>query len=427
MTTSRPRRMALPALAIAAVGIVAFTTVACGGAAASAGRGRATTTTISIASTASSVMTDAGYSWHTLPDAPITARDDAAGVWTGSRMLVWGGDVNGSRYFADGAAYDPTTRRWTKLPKAPLTARANPAFVWTGKALLIWGGSRGSRNLTDGALYDPTTRTWTALPQAPVTPSGSATAYRVGSRVVLVSTSPGLSSRTIRAAVFDPATARWTGLPALHLSKRHAAYSVIGASAGQRIFLWSAWSYDKPSRSGSVSVYSGVDGYTLRPAARSWKRNHLGLTNGIAYQALWTGNRVILPALDIWCGICPHPMAMNRTGLLINPTNGKRAKIAHGPVDDLGASYVWTGSSLLGLDTTTSISGPGQHTRPGAAAAWNPHTGRWTRLPNAPLSSGQSAVHVWTGQSELIWGRMYNRRSRLSTHSGVELAQHYVR
>jgi hypothetical protein len=430
MHTGRPRRFALPTLAAttAALAVAALTSAACD---ARPARANAPSSVVVAAANGPSTVTTgaalAGYRWQTLPDAPVTARDDAVGVWTGSQLLVWGGDINGHRYFANGAAYNPDLRTWTRLPHSPLSARANPAYVWTGSQLLIWGGTRGSHNLTDGALYNPRTRQWTKLPKSPVPSYGSASAYRVGSRVVLVTTPPARWAPSIRAAVLDPATATWSTLPSLHLSKHHRAYSVIGVSAGQRVFLWSAWAYDQTLKDGSGEVHAGVAGYTLRPGARSWSRNKLALAHGIAYQAFWTGKRVLLPSLDIWCGICPHPMAVNRTGLSLDPANGSRSTIAHGPVDDLGATYVWTGSALLGLDTTTEISGGGRPTYPGEAAAWNPRTHRWTTLASAPLYGGESAVHVWTGFGELVWGRMYNRHSHLSTHSGLEFAASYVR
>ncbi len=59
------------------------------------------------------------------------------------------------RFFADGAAYDPSTDSWRELPRAPIGARA-PLAVWTGDELLVWGTAvRVDPRPRDGAAYDP--------------------------------------------------------------------------------------------------------------------------------------------------------------------------------------------------------------------------------------------------------------------------------
>src|SRR4051794_34046784 len=49
------------------------------------------------------------YRWSALPAAPIATRHDGVvSVWTGSRMIVWGGESKlPVRLFDDGADFDP--------------------------------------------------------------------------------------------------------------------------------------------------------------------------------------------------------------------------------------------------------------------------------------------------------------------------------
>jgi hypothetical protein len=61
---------------------------------------------------------------------------------------------------AHGLAYDPASNRWSPLPRSPLRGRFGHVAVWTGTKMLIWGGhpSRGDgpeRPFTDGAAYTP--------------------------------------------------------------------------------------------------------------------------------------------------------------------------------------------------------------------------------------------------------------------------------
>ena len=82
-------------------------------------------------------------------------REDEVGVWTGSEMLIWGG--NTTPYpSTDGARYNPATDTWT-----PMSKNAQPAFrrraagVWTGRYLLVWGGESGTTPLflDNGSAY----------------------------------------------------------------------------------------------------------------------------------------------------------------------------------------------------------------------------------------------------------------------------------
>ena len=79
-------------------------------------------------------------------------------------MIIWGGAT--SNYDTDtGARYDPSTNRWTAITRknAP-SARNWSSAVWTGSKMLLWGGQtyNGAYEYhNDGALYDPASNTWT--------------------------------------------------------------------------------------------------------------------------------------------------------------------------------------------------------------------------------------------------------------------------
>ena len=70
-------------------------------------------------------------------------------VWTGSRMIVWGGDA--SPYTNTGGRYDPLTDSWTPVSTAGPSARALHTATWTGTRMVVWGGrqSAGGRTSTD--------------------------------------------------------------------------------------------------------------------------------------------------------------------------------------------------------------------------------------------------------------------------------------
>src|SRR5207302_10316524 len=83
-----------------------------------------------------------------------TSSEKLAAVWTGSRMIVWGGDDdeltwNGSpnfpqyTFYQSGGAYDPVADAWavgfTTSSGAP-SARAAHTAIWTGSKMIVWGG-----------------------------------------------------------------------------------------------------------------------------------------------------------------------------------------------------------------------------------------------------------------------------------------------
>ena len=108
--------------------------------------------------------------WQTISAAAAPgARGGHTAVWSGSRMIVWGG-VNSGGQIGNGAAYDPLTDKWTPLTStgAPEPREQHNA-VWTGSEMIVYGGLTASGATASGAAYDPASGLWRALsnPGAP--------------------------------------------------------------------------------------------------------------------------------------------------------------------------------------------------------------------------------------------------------------------
>ena len=104
--------------------------------------------------------------WSALtPSGAPSARTDHAAIWTGERMLVWGG--RGAGLQGNGAAYDPATDTWENLSTtdAP-TAREQHGAVWTGSEMLIVGGNEAGGSTATSFAYHPGTRRWRPLSPA---------------------------------------------------------------------------------------------------------------------------------------------------------------------------------------------------------------------------------------------------------------------
>ena len=77
------------------------------------------------------------------PTGAPTPRDaTASAVWTGTEMVIWGGQsIPPYQIWNDGARYNPSTDKWTPLgtQNAPSPRLAHTG-VWTGESMLIFGG-----------------------------------------------------------------------------------------------------------------------------------------------------------------------------------------------------------------------------------------------------------------------------------------------
>jgi N-acetylneuraminic acid mutarotase len=126
--------------------------------------------------------------WNILPlgNNP-TGRTAHTAVWTGDRMLVWGGYTTAGETNT-GAAYDPALNTWTPLStNAAPTKRMEHTSAWTGREMLVWGGLSGSTELNTGASYNPTSGLWLPLTSsnAPALRTLHSTAWAGGEMFIL--------------------------------------------------------------------------------------------------------------------------------------------------------------------------------------------------------------------------------------------------
>jgi hypothetical protein len=193
------------------------------------------------------VLDLARKSWKKMSPAgaPSPRLAPTAVAWTGSRLLVWGGRFAGANFGAirmlgDGAAYDPAVDRWTPMSSvnAP-SPRAEATVVWTGRRLVVWGGAPlpGGAALADGGVYDPATDRWTKLeaPQGKVDlPKGNVgplthVLVAPDGRVVFLPDNLG------KVVLLDADRARWTVLDAGDLGARGSYRAFL---LGRRLVVW---------------------------------------------------------------------------------------------------------------------------------------------------------------------------------------------
>lgn len=119
---------------------------------------------------------------------PLPTRQSPMVVAAGKHVIVFGGyRAGGSSYDprGDGADYDIATGEWTQMPSAPFDrALYSAAGVWTGSEVVVIGTPCGETSTEEdqascprggikAAAYSPTSRTWRRVPSpdVPVHPS----------------------------------------------------------------------------------------------------------------------------------------------------------------------------------------------------------------------------------------------------------------
>ncbi len=108
------------------------------------------------------------WSQISAPGDKLTRRKYAAGIWNGSRVLIWGGRAEeGYDWYQDGAYYNPSYNSWAAVdisdPDVP-APRGRHTMVWTGEEAIVWGGHGDFDDLGDGGALDEDSRYWRALP-----------------------------------------------------------------------------------------------------------------------------------------------------------------------------------------------------------------------------------------------------------------------
>jgi len=221
----------------------------------------------------------------TTANAP-TARGLHTAVWTGSEMIVWGGTDNiYTNHFNSGGKYNPGTDSWiaTTTANAP-TARGRHTAVWTGSEMIVWGGDNPSP-LDTGGKYDPDTNSWiaTSTTNAPTARLGHSAIW-TGFEMIVWGGSDGFTLGD--GAKYNPSTDSWTATPLTNAPSGRANHTAVWT--GSEMIVWGG-NYVLPV------VYTNTGG-RYNPTTNSWADT--SITNAPSgrshHTAVWTGNEMIV-------------------------------------------------------------------------------------------------------------------------------------
>ena len=299
------------------------------------------------------------------------------GVWTGSEMLVWGGTGR------DDGRYNPNTDTWAPM-NTPAISQPNDgpyghSVVWTGSEMIIWGGRSLSGMQNIGGVYVPSTDTWrlTTTVSAP-DPRYSHTAVWSGDEMIVWG-GIGSANTGNTGARYNPATDAWTvtSLTASTPSKRGGHTAVV---TGGEMIVWGG-------RNGATAYDSGAR-YDL--ASDTWQpTNSTGAPSArYSHSAVWTGSRMI-----VWGG---GTTTGTDTGAQYDPaTDAWQPTTASGaPSARSSHTAIWTGSEMI-------VWGGGSY----SGARYDPMADAWQPMSSIGYSGGVIGdTAVWTGSEMIVWG-----------------------
>ncbi|MFQ5814196.1 MAG: hypothetical protein ACE5I2_13555, partial [Anaerolineae bacterium] len=238
-----------------------------------------------------------------LVSAP-SPREMHSAVWTGTEMLVWGGcpTIYCTQVFNDGGRYDPATDTWRPIYASEgLIPRHFHQAVWTGDRMIVWGGA----NDPQGMSYDPDTGTWTPIStiNAPV-PTFQGAGIWTGEEMIVwggctTFTTTGCPSYVNTGGRYHPATNTWTSITAVGAPAARWTHTAVWT--GREMIVWGGC--------GDACYYTGG---RYDPQSDTWIA--LELTNAPSprsnHEAVWTGEAMI-----VWSG-CSTGGCVGATTLL---------------------------------------------------------------------------------------------------------------
>jgi N-acetylneuraminic acid mutarotase len=337
-------------------------------------------------------------------EAP-TGRVFHSAIWTGAEMIVWGGN---DRYFGDvstGGRYDPATDSWrrTRRAGAPV-ARSLHSAIWTGTEMIVWGGSSGSTTYATGGRYDPLLDAWTptSTADAPAARRGHSALWTGSEMIVWGGSGAMLWMKT--GARYDPATNAWTPTATAGAPVGRDGHTAVWT--GSEMIVWG----------GNASTGSANTGGRYDPGANAWAPTSVVSAPSPRgrHAAVWTGS-----AMLVWGGSesLGDTFDFLGDGASYDPAADAWNTIALAGAPDERASfaYVWTGNRLVVWGGCNGAAGCSVGLDTGGE--YSPADDSWTPTP---LAGGPSARYspsaVWTGDEMIVWGGVADEASSYTNH-----------
>lgn len=302
-------------------------------------------------------------SWKSIPNAfeKLSHRGGSAAVWAGDRMIIWAGGNSDLDDYHAGMSYFPATGEWRANSNEggpDPDDRYHHCAVWTGSKMIVWGGS----DHRDGGIYCPKTDTWKLIPAKSSPPWRTMhSAVWAGDRMIVWGGSSKNSNGYLRDGhSFDPETGEWNDIPAGNAPRNRRAHTAVWT--GSRMIVWGGMTADDNRSAERLAAMRHGDrvvgmGHSYDPKSGSWASISLvGAPDARAYHsAVWTGTHML-----IWGGATEdyeNPVVGN--GAAYNPTTDSWERLpGNAPAAMNQHVAVWTGTHMLAYGAASGNDDP---------------------------------------------------------------------
>lgn len=321
-----------------------------------------------------------GFGWYKSLSTinPISSRNYHKAVWTGTKMIIWGGifsDVNGNTFLNDGKAYDPTNDVWLPITTPSfIVGRTGHSAIWTGSKMIVWGGSNSTNGyLNDGAIYDPSADSWTTITTSN-TPSirGNHTSIWTGNKMIIWGGNNNIVYLN-DGKIYDLSTGTWSSISTLNAPSPLFYHTSIWT--GSKMIIW-----------GGTVGSSLPNGKIFDPITNSW--TSINSTNApqvaSGHSAIWTGSKMIIFGGNGFANTTKIYDPQTDTWVTGSSTNAPNL---------FGHTAIWTGSKMIVFGGNTIIGG-----------IYDPVSDSWDSN-QIQLNDYTTNTHsaVWTGEDMLIF------------------------
>ena len=316
-----------------------------------------------------------------------TERSLHGAIWTGSRMVAWGGKISATIRTDTGGRYDPVTDTWTATSTVgAATGQDGPRMVWTGTEMIVWGGG-GSLDIFSGGRYNPVADAWT--PVATVNAPAGRKRHSVvwtGSEFVVWGGESATLGELETGGRYNPGQNQWVATSTSNAPLHRIYHTAVWT--GTEMIIWGGFSQGRASLS---------TGGRYVPGSNSWTP-----TSGVpapfaryAHTATWTGAEMI-----VWGGSSSGVNATNSGAAYIPATDSWVALPTTGaPAARNAHGAVWTGTDVVvfgGFGTSGLAPGGGRY---------RPVAGTWLPMSTVSAPSNRIAFSIaWTGTRVFVWG-----------------------
>ncbi len=314
-------------------------------------------------------------------------RFEHTAVWTGSKMIIWGGAIGLFSYINTGGVYDPATDTWTVTSTANAPSpRSEHVAVWTGSKMIVWGGTS---NTSTGGLYDPVTDTWSTVSTTNA-PAGVArcTAVWTGTKMIIWGGFNNTTHSQNTGGIYDPVQNSWT--PTSTVNAPSPRYFHNAVWTGSKMIVWG----------GRDSTGDFNTGGVYDPVANTWTST--STTNAPSARQegtmVWTGDKMI-----VWAGFSGS--AYQNTGGVYNPATDTwtSTSVTNAPTARSDFSFgIWTGSNMI---VWGGYNGSGSGVAFNTGGIYNPAANTWTAtlITGTPTPRNLHSV-ILAGNKIIIWG-----------------------